>query len=97
MAVEWTVLLSAACGLGGFALSYLGLRRLIQRDVRDAGRGDGVMLAELGYVKSGVDDIRREQREQARTILLMMERLAALEQSAKQAHKRIDQLEDRHD
>jgi hypothetical protein len=52
----------------------------------DDGRGLGVgMLTELGYIKSGVDDIKAEQREQRKINTEFYSRLAAVEGSAKQA------------
>jgi hypothetical protein len=39
---------------------------------------DGVMLTELGYIKSGVDDIKAEQREQRKINTEFYSRLALL-------------------
>jgi hypothetical protein len=55
------------------------------------------VLTELGYIKSGVDDIKAEQREQRKINTEFYSRLAAVEGSAKQAHHRIDRLEGRED
>ena len=38
-------------------------------------------------------DIKNEQKDQRKTNTAFVERIAAVEQSAKQAHKRIDRLE----
>lgn len=54
---------------------------------------DTTVLSEIGYIKSGVDDIKAEQREQRKTNTEFVSRLTAVEASAKQAHKRIDTLE----
>ena len=32
--------------------------------MREEARGDGILLTELGYVKSGIDDIKRKQEAQ---------------------------------
>lgn len=53
---------------------------------------DGAMLTEIGYVKSGIDDIKRWQREQEQQSIDILSRLSAVEQSAKQAHHRIDEI-----
>jgi hypothetical protein len=53
------------------------------------------MLTELGYIKSGIDDIKTEQREQRRINTEHATKLAAVEASAKQAHLRIDRIEGR--
>lgn len=76
---------------------YLSFHRGSKQDSEDEGKLDGTMLSDIGYIKSGVDDIKREQREQRRWNEDMIDRMAAVEQSAKQAHHRIDRLEGRHD
>ncbi len=53
-------------------------------------------MTEIGYIKSGIDDIKAEQREQRNTNTQFLERLTAVEASAKQAHKRIDRIEENH-
>ena len=90
MTIELTVLISVLCAIGGFSLSYLGLRRNNKKDACEEGKSDGVLLTEVGYVKAGVDDIKREQREQAKTNIEVLTRLTAVEAVAKQAHKRLD-------
>ena len=59
---------------------------------KDEGKRDGAMLTEIGYVKSGIDDIKRWQREQELQSIDILSRLSAVEQSAKQAHHRIDEI-----
>ena len=54
---------------------------------------EATVLTEIGYIKGGIDDIKAEQREQRKTNTEFMERLVAVEASAKQAHKRLDTLE----
>ena len=70
--------------------SYLRNRK---KDDAGDGKQDGVVLTEIGYIKSGIDDIKAEQREQRKTNTEVMTRLAAVEASSKQAHKRIDRIE----
>ena len=55
----------------------------------------GTMLSDIGYIKSGVDDIKAEQKEQRKTNIEVVSRITAVEESAKQAHKRIDELSGR--
>ena len=65
------------------------------KDDRSEGKQSGQMLTELGYIKSGIDDIKTEQREQRRINTEHATRLASVEASAKQAHLRIDRMEGR--
>lgn len=60
-------------------------------------KSDATVLTEIGYIKGGIDDIKAEQREQRKTNTEFVERLVAVEASAKQAHKRIDTLERAHE
>lgn len=77
----------------GFVLAYAVFRREAARAEKGCGERDGMLLSEIGYVKSGVDDIKAHQREQDNRHLDMVERVTAVEQSAKQAHRRIDRME----
>lgn len=61
------------------------------------GKEDGQIVSDMGYVKSGVDDIKRKQEQQEAKEeshhLEVIGRLAGVEESVKSAHKRIDRLE----
>ena len=79
----------------GGVLGILTFTRSKAHDDRTEGRQDGQMLTELGYIKSGIDDIKTEQREQRQINAEHSTRLASVEASAKQAHLRIDRMEGR--
>ena len=60
----WEVFLAAigACGtVCAIIFGYQAYKRNGKSDNRDEGKKDGVVLTELGYIKSGVDDIKRKQ------------------------------------
>lgn len=88
---EWAI--GVICTLAGAIIAYAGYRMNAKKEDKAEGREDGVVLTELGYIKSGIDDIKNEQKEQRKTNTSFIERLTAVEQSAKQAHKRIDRIE----
>lgn len=83
------------CTLLGAVLSMVTFSRNKAKDDKSEGRQDGQMLTELGYIKSGIDDIKTEQREQRKINTETATKLAAVEASAKQAHRRIDRIEGR--
>ena len=83
-------IISSVCAI---VFGYAAFRRSQKKDDKDAGSERGTMLAEIGYIKSGVDDIKLEQREQRKTNAEYLERLVDCEASTKQAHKRIDHVE----
>ncbi len=75
-----------------FAFSYLAYYRNNKKDSKDEGESYGIMMSNIGYIKAGVDDLKREQREQTNTIDSLSERVTRCEESCKQAHHRIDEI-----
>lgn len=80
--------------IGGI-IGYASFARNKTKDDTAEGRQTGTMLTELGYIKSGIDDIKTEQREQRQINTQTATELAAVKASAKQAHLRIDRIEGR--
>ena len=97
--MELITLISIIIGIvGGLCGIYFGVKNLRRSDKTDdnaEGKKDGVILTEIGYIKSGVDDIKRKQETQDRQHIEVVTRLTAVEESSKQAHHRIDGLEDK--
>lgn len=79
----------------GGAIAIATFSRNKSKDDRSEGQQSGQMLTELGYIKSGIDDIKAEQREQRKINTEHATRIASVEASAKQAHLRIDRIEGR--
>ncbi len=80
-------------GIAGAVFGIVTFLRNKKGDDEADGKRDGVVLTELGYIKSGVDDIKRKQDRQEEQNMQFVARLSAVESSAKQAHKRIDRIE----
>ena len=84
-------------GIGGtvcaIVFGYIAFRLNNKNDDTAEGKKDGVLLTEIGYIKSGVDDIKRKQEKEDERHIQVVGRLSAVEQSAKQAHHRIDELQ----
>lgn len=83
-------ILSPICAI---VFGYATFTRNKKSDTTADAQQDATVLTEIGYIKDGIDDIKAEQREQRKTNTDFISRLTAVEQSAKQAHKRIDRLE----
>ena len=83
------------CTIGGFIVGCLTLyftqKRNTKKESKDEGESRGVMLSDIGYIKAGVDDLKASQKEQAAAVGMLTERVTRVEESAKQAHKRIDE------
>ena len=88
--------LSAIFGISGLVFGIITAVRNKKTDDAKEGKEDGIILTELGYIKSGVDDIKHKQEKQESQNLEFVKHLTAVEESAKQAHKRIDKLEKYH-
>ena len=84
-------------GIGGtvcaIVFGYIAYQRNNKNDDTAEGKKDGVLLTEIGYIKSGVDDIKRKQEKEDERHLKVVERLSAVESSAEQAHHRIDEMQ----
>lgn len=85
--------LSVVSTVCAIIFGYVAFSRNKKKDDADEGRATGTILTELGYIKGGIDDVKSEQREQRKTNTEFVSRLTAVEESAKQAHKRIDHIE----
>ena len=91
-----SLVISVVFGIGGLVFGIITAVRNKKTDDTKEAKEDGIILTELGYIKSGVDDIKQKQREQERHNIDFVKHLTAVEESAKQAHKRIDKLEKYH-
>lgn len=82
--------LSTVCAI---VFGYAAFSRNKKKDSTDEGKQDGILLTEIGYIKSNTDSIMRKQEKQDEQHIQVVERLSAVESSAKQAHHRIDRIE----
>ena len=76
------------CTLVGALVGYLGFIRNMKKDSADGGR----KISDIEYIKRRTDDILLEQRDTNRTLSAHADRISKVEESAKQAHKRIDEV-----
>lgn len=88
-----TAAISAAAAISGIVLGWLGRSRTVKHDAATEATKDARLQADIEFIKLGVDDLRVEQRAQGKRFDELTERVTRVEESAKQAHKRIDRLE----
>lgn len=81
-----------ACA-GTLVFSYFAFLRNRKKDNRKEGENHGVMLSDIGYIKSGVDDLKRDSRETRLSVSALTERVTRCEDYCKEAHHRLDRLE----
>ncbi len=93
--MDSVTLISILAAVAGVVFGVITFFRNKKKDDSEDGRESGTILTELGYIKSGVDDLKRKQEKSDETIMNFMKDLTAVQESTKQAHKRLDVLEDR--
>ncbi|EJS63485.1 hypothetical protein [Bacillus cereus] len=89
MTIEIGVLIAIASVVIGY-LTY-ALNR--SKEIKSDGQQGAEMKAKLEYISKGVDDIRIDQKASERQMVSFGERITRVEESAKQSHKRLDNLE----
>lgn len=71
-------------------LTFIGNK---QKDVKKDGTSAGQIQSDLIYIKNILVDLKSEFKDVKSVVDVHSERLARLEESAKQAHRRIDEIE----
>ncbi len=89
-------ILTVLFGFAGFIFGIVTLFRNKKSDDKTEGHQDGVLFTEIGYIKAGIDDVKRDTRDFRNEIKDLRDHITRTEESCKQAHKRIDKLEKYH-
>ncbi|EJR70787.1 hypothetical protein P4G85_06750 [Bacillus cereus] len=89
MSIEIGVLIGAL----SFAISYFGYTLNKSKSIKADGQQSAEVKAELGYIRKGVDDIRIDLKASEKQMVALGERVTRVEESTKQAHKRLDTIE----
>lgn len=86
------ILVSIAGIVITLVFSALSLSQHNRRENEDEGKDKGSMMSDIGYIKAGVDDLKRDTKDNSKRINILIERISRNEESTKQAHKRIDEV-----
>ena len=89
MTIELTTIIAVV----GCFIGVVGFIKGTRKEGNTDGRELAGIKGDVNYIVRGIDDIRLEQKDQARKIDMQNERLIRNEESTKSAHKRIDKLE----
>jgi len=81
------------CSVIGAVMVVKNSILVTKKDAKAETRSNTILETKLDYVVKGIDDIKLDSRDQARQINDVSERVVRIEESAKSAHKRIDELE----
>ena len=93
--MELTVLIGFATGIITFFIGYLTFLKNRDKDTRLDARRDAVMESKLDVISQGVDTIKIDSKSSELKISQMHENYIRIEESLKQAHKRIDKIEEK--
>lgn len=88
-----TIELGLLIALFSVIISFLGYSLNKQKETKSESRQDAKIQAQLEYIGKGVDDIRIDLKANEKQIGALSERVTRVEESSKQAHKRLDNLE----
>lgn len=75
----------------GVLVALLGWMRHKRGDVREECTTDAGMRLDMDYIKRGIDTIQVDLRQMRDAVGELSIRVARVEESAKQAHKRLDE------
>ena len=94
--MDWQTLVTSLGILSGICGVYFGFRNKKRQDdseTKEESKQSASLFSDIGYIKSGIDDRKRKQEKMEDWYITLNSRVTAVEESAKQAHKRIDCME----
>lgn len=87
------VMIGLICTILGVLFTALAYNRNREKDVRHDAEDSAVIRTKLDNIHSGIDIIRIDIKANEKRMNEINERVIRVEESSKQAHKRIDSLE----
>lgn len=89
-------IIGASVGVVGVIFGLITQLKNKQTDDKKEGKENGMVYSDLGYIKAGIDDLKRDGRETRTEVQNLRDKVTRNEESCKQAHKRIDELAEYH-
>lgn len=72
--------------------AYIGYRRGTEKECKDIGKTNGALMSDIGYIKSGIDDLKRKQELYEVRHYELADRVTKAEESLKSAWYEIKQM-----
>ncbi len=85
-------IISLVIALAALLFTAFSFKRTSHNDTASDASERATMTADIRYIRSSVDDIKLENKSIQRDMVDVRERLVSVENSAKSAHNRIDEL-----
>jgi len=91
--MDYYKILTILFALGMLILGYLAWKNKYGDKEQDTGTKSGQLISDVGYLKSGIDDIKRTQEKQADKYTDLFCEVGRQGDAIKSAHHRIDTIE----
>ena len=79
-------------GCCGLLLSYLTYQNGLKKGSTSEGEKNGVLISDVGYIKSSVDNLNRKIEKQEEKYTTLVSEMSDVKSSVASAHKRIDEI-----
>ena len=77
--------------LSSITFAYLAFHRNSKTDNKQEGKNEGVLISDVGYIKSSIDRIEKNLDKLEERYSVLSNKLVKIEESVAQAHKRISE------
>lgn len=94
--MDWNSLTTIVSILAAAFAIYFGLirnKREENTETKQEGMQSATLFSDVGYIKSGIDDLKRKQEKADDRYIDLAKQITAIDESVKSAHKRIDCIE----
>lgn len=93
MDTQFVAVIGLLCTLLGALIGFLSFTRNRDKDVRTDASESAVIRTKLDAINNGVENIRIDIKANEKQVVALGERVTRVEESSKQAHKRLDNME----
>ena len=90
--MQTETIISLAIAFAALLFTALSFRRTSNHDTQDTATAQATLAADVRYIRTSVDEIKVENRAIRSDLDRLNVKVAAIEQSAKSAHRRIDDM-----
>jgi len=92
--VNIVVLIGIVGTICSILFGYMGYQRGTKKEVADNSKNNGTLMSDIGYIKSGVDDLKRKQETGELRHYELCDRVTKTEESLKSAWHKISEMKE---